>query len=79
MVRRTYRPAMTIAVDLGRKATKQTYKSLSMPICGAVQTGYIYLASYIELRWMYVQAAWKECEIIIFFFFLNQNMLRQFF
>ena len=26
MVRRTDRPAMTIAVDLGRKATKQTTK-----------------------------------------------------
>ena len=26
MVRRTDRPAMTIAVDLGRKATKQTNK-----------------------------------------------------
>ena len=27
MVRRTDRPAMTIAVDLGRKATKQTNKT----------------------------------------------------
>ena len=29
MVRRTDRPAMTIAVDLGRKATKQTNKIIS--------------------------------------------------
>ena len=29
MVRSTDRPAMTIAVDLGRKATKQTNKHLT--------------------------------------------------
>ena len=29
MVRRTDRPAMTIAVDLGRKARKQTNKTIS--------------------------------------------------
>ena len=30
MVRLTDRPAMTIAVDLGRKATKQTNKNMVM-------------------------------------------------
>ena len=30
MVRLTDRPAMTIAVDLGRKATKQTNKQISL-------------------------------------------------
>ena len=32
MVRRTDRPAMTIAVDLGRKATKQTKKQSYVPL-----------------------------------------------
>ena len=39
MVRSTDRPAMTIAVDLGRKATKQTNK-LSGPSAGLVITEY---------------------------------------
>ena len=34
MVRLTDRPAMTIAVDLGRKATKQTNKTSGLQIFG---------------------------------------------
>ena len=40
MVRSTDRPAMTIAVDLGRKSTKQTNKHIFVPY-GLFMSGYL--------------------------------------
>ena len=49
VIRSTDRPAMTIAVDLGRKATKQTNKQTILKIRIYIYKGFIYYHNFTHI------------------------------
>ena len=70
VVRWTDRPAMTIAVDLGRKATKQTntLRSLIKSLVNPVQTNGISIELHtVKSRWSIIYILWSKAMIFFFF------------